>query len=112
MLTLLLIFWPLLATLVFFVVKPHDAKKWALTASIIELAISLAIALTFDSSGAAQFVVNYPWIQSLGISFHMGIDGISLLLVLLTTILTPLIILSSFKHQYENAPSFYGLVLF
>ena len=112
MLTLLLIFWPLLATLIFFVVKPHDAKKWALTASIIELAISLAIVLTFDSSGAAQFVVNYPWIQSLGISFHMGIDGISLLLVLLTTILTPLIILSSFKHQYENAPSFYGLVLF
>ena len=112
MLTLLLIFWPLLATLVFFVVKPHDAKKWALTASIIELAISLVIVLLFDSSGTAQFVVSYPWIQSLGISFHMGIDGISLLLVLLTTVLTPLIILSSFKHQYENAPSFYGLVLF
>lgn len=112
MLTLLLIFWPLLATLVFFVVKPHDSKKWALTASIIELAISLVIVLLFDSSGTAQFVVNYPWIQSLGISFHMGIDGISLLLVLLTTVLTPLIILSSFKHQYENAPSFYGLVLF
>src|SRR5687768_9430710 len=112
MLTLLLIFWPLLATLIFFVVKPHDAKKWALTASIIELAISLAIVLTLDSSGAAQFVVNYPWIQSLGIHFHMGVDGISLLLVLLTTVLTPLIILSSFKSQYENAASFYGLVLF
>ena len=112
MLTLLLIFWPLLATLVFFAVKPAEAKKWALTASVIELAISLVIVILFDPSASAQFVVNHPWIASLGISFHLGIDGISLLLVLLTTVLTPLIILSSFKHQYENMPSFYGLVLF
>ena len=112
MLTLLLIFWPLVATLVFFFLKPYAAKTWALVASLIELAISLVIVSTFDSSASAQFVVNYTWIQSMGINFHMGIDGISLLLVLLTTVLTPLIILSSFKHQYENASSFYGLVLF
>jgi NADH-quinone oxidoreductase subunit M len=112
MLTLLLIFWPLLAAFVFFAIKPHDAKKWALTASVIELAISVAMVALFDPSASAQFVVNYAWIQSLGINFHMGIDGISLLLVLLTTVLTPLIILSSFKSQYDNAPSFYGLVLF
>lgn len=112
MLTLLLIFWPLLATLVFFFIKPPEAKKWALTASLIELAISLVIAILFDSSGSAQFIINHPWIASLGIGFYVGIDGISLLLVLLTTVLTPLIILSSFKQQYDNAPSFYGLVLF
>lgn len=112
MLTLLLIFWPLLATLVFFFIKPPEAKTWALTASLIELAISLAIVMLFDSSGSAQFVINHPWIASLGIGFYVGIDGISLLLVLLTTILTPLIILSSFKQHYDNAPSFYGLVLF
>lgn len=112
MLTLLLIFWPLLATVVFFAIKPHAAKTWALAAALVELAISLLMVVSFDPSQGTQFVVNYSWIQSLGISFHMGIDGISLLLVLLTTILTPLIILSSFKHQYENAPSFYGLVLF
>ena len=112
MLTLLLIFWPLLATLVFFWLKADEAKKWALTASIIELAISLVMVILFDPADGAQFVVNHPWIQSLGIGFHMGADGISLLLVLLTTVLTPLIILSSFKHQYENAQSFYGLVLF
>lgn len=112
MLTLLLIFWPLLATLVFFVLKPDAAKTWALIASLVELAISLVIVALFDSQSAAQFVVDYTWIRSMGINFHMGIDGISLLLVLLTTVLTPLIILSSFKHQYDNAPSFYGLVLF
>lgn len=112
MLTLLLIFWPLLASLVFFGLKPEEARKWALTASIVEFAISLVVVILFRASEATQFVVNYPWIESLGINFHMGIDGISLLLVLLTTFLTPLIILSTFKHQYESAGSFYGLVLF
>lgn len=112
MLTLLLIFWPLLASFVFFAIKPHEAKRWALTAAVIELAISLVVVILFNASASAQFVVNYPWIQSLGINFYLGIDGISLLLVLLTTVLTPLIILSSFKHQYDNEASFYGLVLF
>lgn len=112
MLTLLLIFWPLVATLALFFLKADAAKTWALIASLIELAISLVVVALFDRSATAEFVVNYTWIQSMGINFHMGIDGISLLLVLLTTVLTPLIILSSFKHQYENASSFYGLVLF
>lgn len=112
MLTLLLIFWPLLATFVFFALRHEHAKVWALVASLVELAISLVMVFLFDSNGGAQFVVEYPWVRSLGITFHLGVDGISLLLVLLTTVLTPLIILSSFKHQYENASSFYGLVLF
>jgi len=111
MLILLLIFWPLLATFVFFAIKPQEAKSWALTASLIELVISLVMVILFDSTGAAQFVINVPWIESLGINFYMGLDGISLLLVLLTTALTPLIILSSFKQNFENTLSFYGLVL-
>lgn len=111
-LTLLLIFWPLLATVVFFAVKQREAKKWALTAAIIELAISLVIFILFDPSGGAQFVVNQVWIKSLGINFHIAIDGISLLLVLLTTVLTPLIILASFRNEYENERSFYALILF
>ena len=84
-LTLLLIFWPLLATLVFFAIKPQEAKTWALTASVIELAISVVMFILFDPSGGAQFVVNHAWIKSLGIGFHVGMDGISLLLVMLTT---------------------------
>ena len=112
MLTLLLIFWPVLATLAFFFLKPQEAKTWALTAALIELAVSLMILMLFDPAGGTQFAVKHPWIKSLGIGFHAGLDGISLMLVLLTTVLTPLIILSSFKHQYENSPSFYGLILF
>ena len=112
MLTLLLIFWPLLAAIVFLFISHHEARKWAFTASLITLAISVVVFMLFDPTRGSQFVVDQPWIRSLGINFHVGIDGISLLLVMLTTVLTPLIILSSFKHNYENASSFYGLVLF
>jgi NADH-quinone oxidoreductase subunit M len=112
MLTLLLLFWPLLAALVLFVIRSEEAKRWALTASVIELVISLVMVVLFDTSGGAQFVIDHPWVASLGINFHVGIDGITLLLILLTTVLTPLIILSSFKQHFENVASFYGLVLF
>lgn len=112
MLTLILILWPLFATFVLFVLKPHEAKRWALAASLAELVLCLIIAFAFDTEASAQFVIDKPWIASLGINFHIGVDGITLLLILLTTVLTPLIILSSFKQHYENAPSFYGLVLF
>ena len=47
----------------------------------------------------------------MGLHFSVGIDGISLLLVLLTTVLVPLIILSSFGNEYRNPSTFYGLIL-
>jgi NADH-quinone oxidoreductase subunit M len=112
MLTAVLIFWPFIAALIVLALKDSQAKGWALTASLIELVLSLYVAFQFEPTATTQFELNYPWIASLGINFHVGIDGISLLLVLLTTVLTPFIVLSSFKHTYEKANSFYGLILF
>jgi NADH-quinone oxidoreductase subunit M len=112
MLTTLLIFWPLIAALIVLILDSKQAKGWALIASLIELAISLLIVFQFQPTSETQFTADYPWIASLGINYHVGVDGISLLLVLLTTVLTPLIVLSSFKFNYENARSFYGLILF
>ncbi len=96
MLISFLIFWPLFVSLVLLVVKFRSAKELALAASLIELAASLMAAVQFDKTSGVQFVVDEPWIKSLGISFSVGMDGISLLLVLLTTVLVPFIILSSF----------------
>ena len=56
-------------------------------------------------------VLNCTWVESLGIHFAVGLDALSMLLVLLTTFLIPLIILSSFKNEYEKPNSFYGLIL-
>jgi NADH-quinone oxidoreductase subunit M len=111
MLTLLLIFFPLVAALLLFVFKPQSAKSIALTAALLELVISLVVVVEFNKTGGPQFEVNIPWITSLGLNFSAAIDGISLLLVLLTTVLVPLIILSSFSKTYDKPSTFYGLIL-
>ncbi len=111
MLILFLIFWPLLISLILLIVKVKSAKELALAASVTELAASLMVAFQFDKDSGFQFVVNVPWITSLGINFSVGIDGISLLLVLLTTVLVPFIILSSFGRACNKPSNFYGLIL-
>jgi NADH-quinone oxidoreductase subunit M len=73
---------------------------------------TFALLAEFDPKGGFQFGGNYPWVQSLGLSFNYGLDGISILLILLTNFLTPLIILTSFNHNYhERTNRFYGLLL-
>jgi len=109
--TLFLIFFPLLVSLLLFAFKPGQAKGIALGASLIELVVSLVAVASFDKSAAVQFAVSVPWVASAGINFSVGIDGISLLLVLLTTVLVPFIILSSFGHTYDKPWTFYGLIL-
>jgi NADH-quinone oxidoreductase subunit M len=106
-----LIFWPLAISLVLFAVRPKNAKLWALVASLIELVVSLWAIFLFDHDASVQFVINTPWVASLGIDFYVGMDGISFLLVLLTTGMVPFIILSSFDHPYSKPHTFYGLIL-
>ena len=112
MITALLIFWPLAAALLLLCFKGEIVKKIALFVSIVELVISLFAASQFAYNADIQFELNTFWIYSLGINFHVGMDGISLLLVLLTTGLMPLIILSSFKKNQTNPKLFYSLVMF
>ena len=111
MITCLLIFFPLLGALLLLFSKAENAKKIALVMALLELLISLVAVLQFKYNAEPQFLINVPWIKSLGIHFNIGMDGISLLLVLLTTFLVPLIILSSFKNNYKNPSLFYALIL-
>lgn len=111
MITLLLIFFPLVAALLLLMVKGEQVKKIALGAAVVEFVISIAAVAQYRHNADAQFVFNMPWIKSLGINFHVGMDGISLLLVLLTTFLVPIIILTSFKKEYKNPTAFYSLIL-
>ncbi|MEK7443436.1 MAG: NADH-quinone oxidoreductase subunit M, partial [candidate division NC10 bacterium] len=78
------------------------ARSLALLTALAAFAISLPLYTGFDAGQAAyQFVEHRDWMPSLGIAYHLGIDGISLLLVLLTTFLMPLAILSSW-HSIER----------
>lgn len=111
-LTVLLLFWPALAAVFVLFSKGQSAKRVAFVSALVEFMIALWIVIEFVPDATTQFVTLRPWIEGTGISFKIGIDGISLLMVLLTTFLVPLIILSSFHHQYKNPSVFYALILF
>lgn len=112
MLTLSLILIPLIAGVVSLITKNNSAKQLALIGAMIELVVAIVVYTQFQPTASHQFSFSYPWIKSAGISFAGGIDGISLLLVMLTAFLTPLIILSTFRQPYKNASAFYALILF
>ncbi|WP_423147540.1 complex I subunit 4 family protein [Rubrolithibacter danxiaensis] len=110
---ILLIFLPLAGAIITGLTgKSQQAKKIALAWSIVSLAITGYLLSVFNPQNSTQFLVNYPWIPAMGTHFKAGIDGISMLMVLLTNCLIPLIILASFKHKYKNSGAFYGLILF
>jgi NADH-quinone oxidoreductase subunit M len=89
---------PLVAALVV-VLLPRGTdlpKQVALGVSIITLAISIGMAIQYDSGDSGyQFVEIHDWISSFGAHYAVGVDGLGLVLVLLTTILTPVVILAS-----------------
>jgi NADH-quinone oxidoreductase subunit M len=113
MIAVILVLFPLLASLLVLFTNNATAKKTALFSSIIELGITCyAVCLMRMDVNTAALKFSTPWIFSMGINFKIVLDGISLLLVLLTNILLPLIILSSFKKEYKNTNAFYALMLF
>lgn len=111
MLTLLLIFFPLAAAFLIFILKSKHSHVMALGAALIELAISIGAVLVFKDGKGYELQANYYWIESIGLNFYVAVDGISLLLVLLTTVLVPFIILSSFGRTFSKPSAFYGLIL-
>ena len=111
MLTLTLILVPAIAALLLPLLKGQGNKYAAFAAALAQLAVALYAVSQFDPAAGTQFAFDYPWVASLGIHFSGGMDGISMLLVLLTAILVPLIILSTFGHSYENPNAFYALIL-
>lgn len=98
------------AVLLTFVKKSGTAKSIALIFSVLTLALTVPFLVAFIPDASKQFEQNIPWIPSLGIHFHIGLDGISLPLVILTNGLVPLIILSTFGQQQKGG--FYALMLF
>jgi NADH-quinone oxidoreductase subunit M len=111
-LTLYLLLWPAVAGLFVLFMKGQQAKKVAFGAAVIEFVLALLAMGEYQPNAQRQFTFDYPWIANFGINFSIGMDGISLLMVLLTAFLVPLIILSSFPHSYKNPNVFYALVLF
>jgi NADH-quinone oxidoreductase subunit M len=112
MTVIILLFLPLLGALATLLFKGGTAKNVALLFAIAEFAVALVFLSKFIPDATTQFGFDHVWLNRFGIHFKVGIDGISMIMVLLTTLLVPIIILSTFKHEYKNPSVFYALVLF
>ncbi len=89
-------------------------KQVALAVSLVALGISIGIALQYDTGGGFQFVEEHNWIRAFGVHYALGVDGLGLLLVLLTTILTPVVILASWNDADDarwSVNAFFALML-
>jgi NADH-quinone oxidoreductase subunit M len=110
-----LTFFPVLGVVLLLLVpkERHDSiKSLSLIIAFVTMLISFLVYALFDPlASGMQFEVNVPWVNSVGISYHLGIDGISLLLIVLTTILTVLAILSSWNSIKTGVKGFYISIL-
>jgi NADH-quinone oxidoreductase subunit M len=83
----------------------------ALATSLVGLGGALCMWLHFDAkNGGLQFVEKFDWVPSLGIQYFLGVDGLGLLMVLLTAIVTPLAILASWRMD-DRAHVYHALIL-
>ena len=112
MMTLLILFFPLIASILVFASGNNLASKVALLLATAELAITVYVYSVYKQTGADSFYYFKEWISNPKISFHLGMDGLSLLMVILTNFLTPIIILSAFNRNIENAKAYFSLILF
>jgi NADH-quinone oxidoreductase subunit M len=96
----ILIFLPLAGAIIMLAIPSEKgAKIWAFIVTIITAIASLPLYSKFDISTAKyQFVEHHAWIPSLKINYTLGVDGISLLLILLTTFIMPLCVMASWRY--------------
>ena len=114
----LLIFFPFIGALVILLINKNDqsyerkVKEIGLWVSIINFLLSLILLYSFDKTESQfQFIENFKLINDLGIYYYLGIDGISLSFILLTTLLIPICIITSWNKISKNISYFIALFL-
>ena len=110
-----LIFFPALGALALLVLRANDhewIRRLALTVSAAEFGLSLLLIPAVPvRSGVYHLEEYHPWIASPPIEYHLGVDGISLFLVILTTLLTAISILASWKSIHTRVKEFFVMLL-
>jgi NADH-quinone oxidoreductase subunit M len=92
--------------------RDRDIRVFSLVVSVLTFVLSLHLPVYFHRSQTGfQYEIDRPWISTPNIHYHMGIDGISLWLVVLTTFLTPLCVLISWHSIHERVKEFFILLL-
>jgi len=104
----ILIFLPLIAVIpLVFTASDNFARKWTLAVTAITALYSLQLLIGFDKTTTAfQFCEKHVWIKALNIHYVIGLDGISILLVLLTTLIMPFCVLASWTYINKRVRAF------
>ena len=114
-LLVILLFAPLAAFLAALAIPrrlPQNSRSWALVSSLIVLVAALALAIRFDRGVAQeQFTIDVPWMTTPDIHFAISVNGISLWLVLLSTFLTPVCVLISWRGIQNRVKEFYAFLM-
>lgn len=102
-------FLPLLFALLVWAMPDREwIRPVSLVLAVFEFALSLGLVFMFDkTTPALQFTESYPWLPDMGITYSMGVDGLSLWLVILTTFLTPIVILGSWSSITTKLKGFH-----
>ena len=115
MLLTAVVFSPLLGAFFLGVLPGRDVgtiRRAAFAFSLVPLVLSLVVLGRFEPArGDFQLVERLAWIPDFGVSYHLGIDGISLFLVLLTTLLTSIVILAAFGDVHRRVREYMILML-
>jgi NADH-quinone oxidoreductase subunit M len=92
--------------------RAHGAIRWtALLTTLADFAVSVPLFTGFGPQAGMQFEERRTWIEAFGISYHVGVDGISLLLVLLTTFLMPIAVGASWTYIQTRVKAYHALLL-
>ncbi len=115
MLLSLMIFIPLLG-MIAVLLLPRESeeliKRVTLIFTLIPLALAVYLFITYNRSTAGtQYVVNVPWIDAFNIQYHIGIDGLSVTLLLLTALLGPICVIASWRNIEKGIKAYMALFL-
>src|SRR5690606_17817455 len=103
---------PVLAAVVVAAAPARAARAIALAATVAEFVLSLGLWWAYVPSGPAmQLLADAPWINDWGIAYRVGLDGISLFMVLLSTALMPLAVLGSWASITDRPRGYYACLL-
>lgn len=94
--------------------NPEAIRRFTLFFSLLVFVLSLGLIAPFWFANPAGYVfqTDIPWIASPAIRYHVGVDGLSLWLIVLTTLLTPIAVLCSWKHIDKRVKQFFAFILF
>ena len=110
-----LLLLPLIGSGLVFAFRNSNSKYLAVGIAFVQMFLTFYMLSQFNSTptvdSSLQFEINQPWSTFIKSTIHFGVDGMSMLLLLLTNILVPLIILSSFNENKGYSNNFYALIL-